>query len=127
MKCLIFKTERTVQIVTVGYFKKCDTFQLPYSRFCEAMVSFEERKGYNFKELQFTSLYLKSKIDNEIEIEHCCFLPIGRRSHDFSKLSPCNLEVVTLYIQDTSEQTHLRGKLTVKIFIKIRQLSLYIS
>ena len=85
IKCLIFKTERTVQIVTVGYFEKCDTFQLPYSRFCEAIISFEERKGYNFKELQFTSLYLKSKI----EIEHCCFLP---RWQTIARL----LEVVTL-------------------------------
>ena len=62
-----------------------------------------------------------------MEIDHCCFLPIGRRSRDFSKLSPCNLEAVTLYMQDTPEQTHLRGKLTVKIFIKIRQFSLYIT
>ena len=54
-----FTTERAVKIVTVGYFKKCDTFQLQYSRFCEAIISFEERKGYNFKKLQFTSLYLK--------------------------------------------------------------------
>ena len=62
-----------------------------------------------------------------MEIDHCRFLLIRRRSRDFSKLSPCNLEAVTLYMQDTSEQTHLRGKLTVKIFIKIRQFSLYIT
>ena len=41
--CIIFT-------VTVGYFKKCVTFLLQYPRFCETIIIFEERKGYNFKE-----------------------------------------------------------------------------
>ena len=41
--CIIFT-------VTVGYFKKCVTFLLQYLRFCETIIIFEGRKGYNLKE-----------------------------------------------------------------------------
>ena len=49
--------------VKVGYFKKCVTFLQQYLRFCETIIIFEERKGRNFKEWQWTSLYLNSKIN----------------------------------------------------------------
>ena len=42
--------------------------------------------------------------NRQIEIKHGCFLAIGRRPRDFSKL-PLNKKK-----QDTSSQTHLRSK-----------------
>ena len=45
-----FNDEGIIFTVTVGYFKKCVTFLLQWSRFCETMIIFEEKKGYNFRE-----------------------------------------------------------------------------
>ena len=44
-----FIDEDIIFTVTVGYFKKCVTFLLQLSRFCETIIIFEERKGYNLK------------------------------------------------------------------------------
>ena len=52
--CLIFKTKTgefqwwgsVIFTLTAGYFKKCVSFLLQWSRFCETIIIFEERKGY---------------------------------------------------------------------------------
>ena len=60
--------------------------------------------------------------NRQMEVEHGCFLPIGRRPQTSPR---CHLKKK----QDTSAQTHLRSKLRVKISIKIRlkELSLDIT
>ena len=73
-------------------------------------IIFEERKGYNFKEWQCTSLYLNSDVDkSKLNIHDCS---IGWRPREAS----CHFNKK----QDTSALTHLRSKLRVKISTKTR-------
>ena len=78
-----------------------------FPRFCETIIIFVERKGYNFKEWQSTSLYLNSKIDKS-KSNMAVFYPLA----DTARL----LEVIALINktkqtkteqknQDTSAQT----------------------
>ena len=84
-----FNDEVNIFTVTVGYFKKCLTLPLQWSRFCESVIIFEKRKGYNFKEWRCTSLYLNSKID-KTKLNMAVFYPLTgdratSRSSHFNK------------------------------------------
>ena len=77
----------------------------------QPIIIFEERKGYNFKEWQCTSLYLNSKIDWLFFI--------------FWQTTARLLEVVTLIKKKKEKNKILRRRPTIKI--RLQELSLYIT
>ena len=80
---------------------------------------FEERRGYNFKEWRCTSLYLNSKI----EIEHDCFLPIGRRPREVVTLTTRYFDADPPAQQTQSENIHWNLGLKNYLFIYSRIIS----
>ena len=77
-----YNDEGITLTLTFGYFKTCVTFLLQQLRSCKTII-FEERKKYNFKEWQCTSLHLDSKVEKS-KLNMAVFCPLA---DDCAKLS----------------------------------------
>ena len=114
-----FNDDFIIFTVTVGYFKKCVTFLLQQSSFCQTIIIFVESKGYNFKESQCTSLYLNSKIGKS-KLNMAVFYPLA---DDRVTSRSCHLNNKKNKTKKTPKNKILRRRPTTEI--KLKELSVY--